>query len=182
MTKRLNFWRVSHNTLLRAVAALAVAGACAPALAGAEPSNAEIQITRSGSLTKLSDLDFGYVIPGTAASYIRVPATGDTVVRDTGNAVLAGGSVTRAQFHAFTLPLNLITIQLPNTATMTRVGGTETITLDNFEHNLGPGLFGIHNVLNNGTLQFYVGARIRVVPGQVQGKYRGTFNVTANYL
>lgn len=173
----LKFLRVSQYGVM----AVAMAGACAPAFADVEPSTAEIGVVRSGSLAKVSDLDFGYVIPGTTASYIRVPATSDTVIRDSGNATLAGGTITRAQFHAVTLPLNLITIQLPSSATMTRVGGTETITLDNFEHNL-TGLFGIYNVLNNGTLQFYVGARIRVLPGQVQGTYRGTFSVTANYL
>ena len=178
MTNGLKFLRLSQCALLAA----ALTNVGAPAFAATNPTAAAIEVNRSGTLAKVEDLDFGYIVPGTVASYIRVPATSDTVVRDTGNAVLAGGTITRAQFHAVTLPLNLITIQLPTTATMTRVGGTETITLDNFQHNLGPGLFGIYNVLNNGTLQFYVGARIRVVPGQAQGQYRGTFNVTANYL
>lgn len=166
----------------RALLAAAFGCACTPAFADNNATAAATNIVRSGTLAKLSDLNYGYVVPGTAASYIRIPATSDTVVLDSGNATLAGGTITRAQFHAVTLPLNLITIQLPTTATMTRVGGTETITLDNFTHNLTGGFLGIYNVLNDGTLQFAVGARMRVVPNQTQGTYRGTFTVTANYL
>lgn len=158
-----------------------------PAFAGTMQGSAETQVIRSGSLNNTQTLDFGHIVPGTGTSYLVVPATSDTITVQSGNAVPAGGTVSRGEFVALTLPINVITVSLPNTATLTRNGGTETITVDNFQHNLTGGipipLVGTaYNILNNGTLTFKVGARIRVNAGQAQGHYTGTYTVTANFF
>ena len=177
------------NLALRAAtAALIAAGvAFAPAAhADSKQGTVNTEIVRTGSLSNTRSLDFGFITPGTATSYLTIPATSNSISVTGGNAIPTGGTISRAQFSATTLPINFITVQLPSTATLTRQGGTETITLDQFTHDLTGGItipfIGTgYNVLNNGTLVFNVGARIRINPSQAHGKYTGTYPVTANF-
>ena len=58
------------------------------------------------------------------------------------------------------------TISLPNSSTLRRINGTETMSADNFKINR-----------TNGNI--YIGATLHVNANQVSGVYSGTFTVTA---
>ena len=66
-------------------------------------------------------------------------------------------------------------VTLPNSLTLSN--GSATMTVDNFQHDLGvtPSLGG------NGSETLNVGARLNVGPSQAGGSYTGTFSVFVSY-
>jgi hypothetical protein len=67
---------------------------------------------------------------------------------------------------------------LPKTPiTLTRAGGTETMTVTNWTTD-GP---TNRNIGANRAFQFNVGAQVAVAANQVGGTYVGTFDVTVHY-
>lgn len=127
-------------------------------------------------ITKLYDMDFGFVTvagAGTAA----IDSNTDTVTT-TGGVLFAGGLPHAAQFEAVSPSKTVVHIRLPNKgATVTRVGGTETMTVDNWNINGAT----TRNVVAHQTFDFKVGGTLHVAANQVEGTYTGTFDVTIDY-
>jgi hypothetical protein len=72
----------------------------------------------------------------------------------------------------------VVNIKVPNGGVnLTRVGGTETILLNNFTLD-GQSK---RTMAQAGTFDFKVGATLRPAAGQVEGLYTGTFDVTIQY-
>jgi hypothetical protein len=72
----------------------------------------------------------------------------------------------------------VVNIKLPrNPITLTRIGGTETMTLSNFTLD-GPAK---RVMAKSGSFQFRVGGTVTVAANQAEGDYVGTFVVTAQY-
>jgi hypothetical protein len=168
--------------LLRLAATAALA---APAVVHAAPpqrfapiknATGTTNIVLPATISKLNDMDFGALTVTTAGTAIIDSTTG--AVTTTGGVLFAGGSPHAAEFAAVSPSRTVVRVQLPNKGTtLTRVGGTETMTLDTWTMNGA----ATRNVAAHETFAFKVGGTLHVATNQVEGTYAGTFNVTINY-
>lgn len=127
-------------------------------------------------ITKLNDMDFGFVTV-TAAGTATIDSTTDTI-STTGGVLFAGGLPHAALFAAVSPSKTVVHIRLPRQpVTLTRVGGTETMTVDTWTINGNE----TRNVVAHETFEFKVGGTLHVAANQVEGTYTGTFDVTLNY-
>ena len=166
-------------TLLRLCALLALS---CPAAASGAPVAASIaakgkaQILLPSSFVKLMDMDFGMLTVTTAGTAILDSNSGN--VTTTGGVTLVGGRPHAAGFDAVSPSKTIVKVSLPNRpVTLTRVGGTETMTVDTWTINGAT----TRNVVAHQEFQFQVGATLHVNANQVEGAYLGSFDVTINY-
>ena len=128
------------------------------------------------TITKLYDMDFGFVTVTTAGTAI-VDSNTDAITT-TGGVLFAGGLPHAAQFAAVSPSKTVVRIQLPNkAATLTRAGGTETMMVDTWTINGAT----TRNVTAHQTFDFKIGGTLHVAANQVEGTYTGTFDVMINY-
>ena len=136
-------------------------------------------VLRPLSLLKKKDLDFGTLATSPAAGTATLnPVTG--VVTTTGGvtALPIGTAPSPAVFVGAGSKNAPYQIRLPKAPiTVTRVGGTETMTVTNWTLD-GP---TNRKVGANQAFQFNVGAQITVAANQIGGTYVGTFDVTVHY-
>jgi len=133
-------------------------------------------IVLPAQITKLNDLDFGFVTVTTAGTAIVDSTTG--AVGTTGGVLFAGGLPHAAQFEAVSPSKTVVHIRLPRQPiTLTRSGGTETMTVDTWTINGN----ATRNVVAHETFQFAIGATLHVAAAQVEGTYSGSFDVTIDY-
>ena len=171
-------------------AALVIVGS-APALARGTPVPvtvvAKANVVAQLSFFKVDDLDFGKIIAGTTAGTVVVSPTGARTA--TGGAKLAsGGSVKPASFAGKgTLGQTITIVVNSNTSTLTRVGGTQTMTMDTFVIGSTPTAILTTTPLafriggTAGIFKFPVGATLRVNANQAPGTYVGNFTLTMVY-
>lgn len=173
-------------------AALALVGisTSAPALAGQRttfPVPVEVIIVSQLSFFKVDDLSFGRIIPGTTAGTVTVaPAGGRTT---TGGVRLAtGGIVQPATFAGKGSQNQTLTLSINATSrTLTRVGGTQTMTMDSFligstpPTNLTVAPLTFRITSSTGMFEVPIGARLQVGANQAPGVYQGNFTLTLNY-
>jgi hypothetical protein len=164
---------------------LLFAGLLVPATAEAAPpqlfapnknATGTARVILPAQITKLFDMDFGFVTV-TAAGTAVIDSSTDAVTT-TGGVLFAGGLPHAAQFQAVSPSKTVVRIRLPNKgATVTRVGGAETMTIDGWNINGAT----TRNVVAHETFQFKVGGTLHVGANQVEGTYTGTFDVTVDY-
>jgi len=148
-----------------------------PAFAGTQTANVDVLIVTPLSLVNTDALRFGSIIPSAAAGTVTVDPFTEART-STGGVTLYGGAVTAAKFAGLSSNPSHLKIDVPTgSVTLTRVGGTETMTANNF------GINGNKNdwVTSNTVFTFNVGAKLTVGANQVAGTYVGTFTVTVNY-
>ncbi len=149
----------------------------APTFAATASGTGTATIVTPLSLVNTEALRFGSVIPSAAPGTVTIDAF--TEARTvTGGVTAYGGTTSAAKFSGLTSPPSHLKIDVPNgSITITRVGGTETMTVSNFELN------GDKNdwVPANTLFEFQVGARLNVGANQAPGTYVGTFDVTVTY-
>ena len=154
----------------------------APALAHAAPvapnrnATATATITNPASVRKLNDLYFANLTVTTAGTAVVNPNT-DTMTT-TGGVLHVSGTPYSALFEAVSPVKNVVLIRIPKTAaTLTRVGGTETMTVDTWT------LAGSanRNVVAKQPFSFKVGGTLHVNANQVEGLYVGTFTVDVQF-
>ncbi|MDQ3279075.1 MAG: DUF4402 domain-containing protein [Bacteroidota bacterium] len=135
------------------------------------------------AISKAADLNFGNIAVQSTAS--GTGAAGGTVVLATGGSRTATGGVTlpagtgtvsAASFTVTGEGSRTFAITLPASTTLTRLTGTETILVNNF--NSDP---ATTSALSGGTKTVNVGATLNVLIDQAPGTYKGSFNVTVNY-
>lgn len=156
--------------------------ACAfaqPAIAATPAVNATATtaLLHPVSVIKRADLDFGYVGVGAAAGTVVVDPETDTISA-TGGAMLLGGNPHSAAFIGAAGSSSVVIIRIPKQpVTLTRSGGTETMTATKFT------LQGLdkRTVAKAVAFEFRVGATLNVAANQVEGTYVGTFDVTVQY-
>ncbi len=158
------------------IALLSPCGALAgPVLAGTNASG-RATVLKSLSVLKQADLDFGKLVAAGAGTAVIDPVSG--AVTTTGAVVPMGTSAHRALFTATGSRNSVVLIKLPkNPVTLTRVGGTETMTVSNWTLDGSPNRkFPLGRAFN-----FGIGGTLNVAAGQADGTYAGTFTVTVQY-
>lgn len=163
----------------RLVLAALLAAAPWPLLAATPSSEADAGaiVLRPLSLVKKKNLDFGTLITSaTAGTAVIDPITG--TVTTTGGVTVASGASSPAVFVGAGSRNAPYQIRIPKTpVTLTRVGGTETMTASTWTLD-GP---TNRRVGVNQAFQFNVGATVAVAANQASGTYVGTFDVTVHY-
>ena len=158
------------------VLALFAAPAMAAPISAPVPPQAQAALMRPLTLTKLADMDFGYLGVTTAGTAVINPVTNTMSI--TGGVIRLGGTPHAARFAGATSSSAVVNIKVPNnTVLLTRVGGTQTIQLNAFT------LDGQSKraMAQAGVFEFAVGATLRPVANQMEGVYTGTFDVTIQY-
>ena len=166
---------------------LAVASAAAPAwsapVVSAEPAQATVELLAPTSLQKLQDLDFATLV---------VTGAGTATVDPNTDAITTSGGVTHlsglphaALFEDSTRRRGATFIRIPsNPVTLTRQGGTETMTVTNWTisnnvSSVGGGRYKF--VAAAQIFQFKVGGTLNVSANQEPGLYVGEFTVDVEY-
>ena len=159
-----------------ALALLAPAAAiAAPVSPPANPA-ARASLLKPLTLTKLSDMDFGNLGITANGTAVINPVT-DTMTT-TGGVLRLGGTPRAATFRGVAQGGAVVIIRIPNGGvSLTRVGGTQTILLNNFTLD-GQSK---RSMAQAGIFDFKIGATLRPTAGQVEGVYAGTFEVTIQY-
>lgn len=162
--------------LSTATLALAAPAALSRTSAQATQASANATIILPVSVTKLDDMDFGYVSVAAAGTAVLEP-NADTFTT-TGGVIAVGGSPHCALFVGSSKDSAVVNIKVPNKpSTLTRVSGTETMTVSNFT------LQGQskRTLAKASSFTFRVGGTLNVAAGQAEGTYVGTFDVTVQY-
>ena len=169
---------MDRTALPLAVAAAALLPA-SPLHAATPPVQADAGaiVLRPLSLLKKTDMDFGDLLSSAAAGAAVIdPLTG---LVTTSGGVIAGTAATSPAIFVGAGSRNVpYQIRLPKTpATLTRVGGTETVALSNWTLD-GP---TNRHVGANEAFEFSVGGELTVAANQADGTYVGTFEITVHY-
>ena len=128
------------------------------------------------TLVKNQDMDFGILAAPSAGTAVLNPAT--STISTTGGVLALGGTPTAALFTGAASGGSVVNIKFTNQAiTLTRVGGTETLSLSNLTMD-GPSK---RTMAKTSSFQFHIGGTLTVPAGQMEGSYIGSFDVTAQY-
>ncbi len=141
--------------------------------------SANARVVGALAIHKVQDLEFGDVrAPGGAGS-VTVRAANDASAGRTsaGGVVLAGTSFSAAQFSVYRSggDLSRVEVTLPARAILSRVGGGENVTVEDFVSTVVPECAQV-----SCPASVVVGATVRVPASPVAGRYVGTFAVTVN--
>jgi hypothetical protein len=163
---------------IRAAAALAFLAPASLVCAATPTTNATgtAVVLRPVSVIKLKDMNFGYVTSAAAGTAVLEP-NADTLTT-TGGVLPVGGTAHSAEFAGSATTSSIVNIKVPNQpSTLTRVGGTQTMTVSNFT------LQGQNKrtIAAQTFFTFRVGGRLNVAANQAEGTYVGTFTVTVQY-
>lgn len=161
---------------------IGLAALLAPALAHAAPvqpdrnATATVNIVPPASVRKLEDLNFGYLSVTTAGTAIVDPNTDGMTT--TGGVLDAGGLHYAALFEAVSPVGAVVIIRIPRQPiTVTRVSGTETMTVSNWTLSGN----SRRTVVAQQAFSFKVGGTLNVNANQVEGLYLGNFDVEVQY-
>ena len=165
------------GSAMAALAALVV-----PSLAHAAPvapdkqATATARIAAPASVRKLQDLNFAYLSVTTAGTAIVDPNT--DAMTTTGGVLHAGRVPYAALFEAISPARAVVIIRLPrDPITVTRVGGTETMTVSNWTMSGD----ARRTLVAQEAFSFKVGGTLNVNANQVEGLYLGTFAVEVHH-
>jgi hypothetical protein len=165
----------ASRRLIPVFAALVVpAGVAAAPITRSAP--AEVGVLSPLSVIKRADLDFGTFVVTGAGTAVIDPVSG--TLTTTGAVTKAGIAAHPARFTSTGSKNSIVHIRLPqNPITVTRIGGTETMTVSTWT------LDGALNrrIPLNTTFDFAVGATLNVAANQAEGSYAGTFTITVQY-
>ena len=161
---------------------LGLAALFAPALAHAAPvapnrnATATVYIAPPASVRKLEDLNFASLIVNGAGTAIVDPNTDGMTT--TGGVLYATGLHYAALFEAVSPVRAVIIIRIPrDPITVTRVGGTETMTVSNWTLSGN----SRRTVVEQEPFNFKVGGTLTVNANQAEGLYVGNFDVEVQY-
>jgi len=143
-------------------------------------ATATATIVKAISIDKVTDLRFGKIIADpTAAGQVAIQTDGTRTIA-AGNVVLfnQGSDHQAASFKTMGTPGATYYLVFPaaGSVLLTRIDGTETMTIEGFVHSATGTLDA-----TTGVETFNVGGTLNVGANQAQGQYTGTFTVTAAY-
>ena len=139
-------------------------------------ATATAQILLPLSVINSRSLDFGLLSANSAGTATIDPTT--DVLTTTGGIVQAGGAPISAKFTGTAGGLNLVFIRVPTSVILTRVGGTETMLVNQWV--IEGGAFRLFTART--AFDFRVGATLNVSATQFPGTYGGTYNVDVIYF
>lgn len=167
----------SLSGLLFGLAMLALPSlAPAAPVAATQDATGRVEIIEGTRVRKLNDLNFAWLTV-TAAGTAVINPNNDTM-STTGGVLHAGGLPYAALFEAVSPAKNVVIIRIPrNPITLTRVGGTQTMTVSNWT------LSGDskRNTVAHEPFAFKVGGTLSVGANQAEGLYLGNFDVEVQY-
>ncbi|MCZ8171753.1 MAG: DUF4402 domain-containing protein [Brevundimonas sp.] len=166
--------RNSLRLALAGAALSAVSFGSAAHAATSATANATAEVLSTLTLTADTPLNFGQIAANTGGS---VTVNADSTTAFTGS-VISTGTRAPAGFTVTGTPGASVVVSLPASATLTRTGGTETMSITNFNAN-PPAGFQLAPVTGSAT--FGVGGTLGVASGQAAGVYSGTFSVSVEY-
>jgi Domain of unknown function (DUF4402) len=180
----------TSSALLQKAAATALgllSLAMAPAaVAQVQTGSAKVAVVSRLSFINVEELEFGTLLAGATAGTVVISPAGART--KTGGVTLVGGTVQPARFAGRGTRNQTVLISLVNTpSTLQRVGGTETMTLDQLTLGSTPSAVltttpqAFRITAPSGVFNFPIGGRLSVAANQVPGDYVGTFAVTLNY-
>lgn len=141
------------------------------------PAQGHAVILHPMTLVRLDDLDFGSLTVTTAGTATVNAGSGTLSV--TGGVQPFAGPTTAAHLQIAATGLALVIIHIPTgTTTVTRTGGTETMTVSNWTLDGST----IRLIPPNGILDIQIGGRLNVGANQAGGTYVGSFPVTTDYF
>ncbi len=143
---------------------------------------ASARVVTGLSIQKTQDLDLGQVRAGASPGLVRVEIlAGPAGTRSaSGGVALSGSSFSAAQFAVTTSGVaSRLQVSLPLAATLSRVGGRETMTVQDFRASLAPSC-APGRECSGAPYVLLVGATLSIGAEQVGGSYAGTFTVTVN--
>lgn len=152
-----------------------------PALAAPKaatpPATATARLGRPVTLVAIQDLDFATLTVG-AAGTATINANTEAMTT-TGGVQRIVGTPSAAHFQIAASRLAIVLINAPSgTITLTRVGGTETMTVSNWTMDSGV----LRIVPANGVLDIAVAGRLNVGANQKDGVYTGQFTIDVDYF
>ncbi len=166
-----------HLPLFRALAA-ALAVLLVPGIAHAAPvqpdkdARATVRLVAPTAIRKLQDLNFAYLSVTGAGTAIVDPNT--DAMTTTGGVLHAGSFPYAALFEAVSPSKNVVIIRIPrNPIAVTRVGGTETMTVSNWTMSGA----ARRTLAAQEPYAFKVGGTLTVNANQAEGLYVGSFVV-----
>ena len=153
-----------------------------PISAGAAPVSAspkaksQVSIVKPLTLQRLNDMDFATLGVTTGGTATIDPLSGSMSV--SGGLIPLMGTPSPARYTGAATKNTVVNIRVPKQPVLiTRVGGTETLSVSNFT------LDGQdkRTLAQSGSFTFAVGADITVPAGTVDGLYTGEIDVTIQY-
>ncbi len=143
------------------------AGAAQAATASADATAnilEQVTVTSDGS-----DLAFGTIVTGTAASTVAVASDGTATC---GTGLVCTGTTSSAGFDVTGTTGETVDVSADATVTLTNPDG------DDMTASLSP---SVSTIVLDGTDGFAVGGTLNVAANQADGLYEGTFSVTVDY-
>lgn len=154
----------------------ATAGAAAAPAAPDKEATASALIHRPATVRKLEDLHFGYLAV-TAAGTATIDPNTETMTT-TGGVVHISGTPFAALFEGVAPTKGVVIIRIPKEPiTVTRVGGTETMTVSDWTVSGN----ARRTVAAQEPFDFKIGGTLHVNAGQAEGLYTGSFTVDIQY-
>ena len=145
--------------------------------AATPPARATVELRQPAQVRLLNDLNFGNLTVTTAGTAVINPNT--DALTTTGGVTRVGGFPYAALFESVSPVKGVVIVRIPkNPIVVTRVGGTETMTVDNWTINGGN---GNRTVNAREPFEFKVGGTLYVNANQAEGFYLGTFTVDVQY-
>jgi hypothetical protein len=150
--------------------------AVASPVRAAPKAKGQVTVVKPLTLQRLNDMDFAWLGVTTGGTATIDPITGTMTVA--GGLVRVGGTPSPARYAGAATKNTVVNIKVPKQPVLiTRVGGTETLSVSNFT------LDGQdkRTLAQSGSFTFAVGAQITVPAGTIEGLYTGEIDVTIQY-
>jgi hypothetical protein len=169
--------RVVRSSALLSLLTLLLSSAATAAPVRASPkAQGQVTLVKPLTLQRVNDLDFATLGVTTGGTATIDPLTGSMSV--SGGLIPLLGTPAPARYAGAATKNTVVNIRVPKQPVLiTRVGGTETLTVSNFT------LDGQdkRTLAQSGSFTFAVGAQIAVPAGTVDGLYTGEIDVTIQY-
>ena len=169
--------RVVRFTALFSLLALSLPIAAGAAPVSASPkAKGQVSSVKPLTLQRLNDMDFATLGVTTGGTATIDPLSGSMSV--SGGLIPLMGTPSPARYTGAATKNTVVNIRVPKQPVLiTRVGGTETLSVSNFT------LDGQdkRTLAQSGSFTFAVGADITVPAGTVDGLYTGEIDVTIQY-
>ena len=170
-------FRMSPASALFSLLALSLPSAAMAAPVRASPkAQGQVTLVKPLTLQRVNDMDFAWLGVTTGGTATIDPLTG--LLTTTGGLLPIGGTPSPARSAGAATKNTVVNIRVPKQPVLiTRVGGTETLSVSNFTLDR----LDKRTLAQSGSFTFAVGAQIAVPAGTVDGLYTGEIDVTIQY-